>query len=106
MSGSDRVLSITMRVEGVLPCPDDAPWLCCLNCGAPLELHQPDGEEPRRFVGTCGACDRWYLLDWDPGAAGGLVLLLPGPEELRAAPRGDGGRPDAVPGGPDDEPTG
>ena len=90
MPGSDRFLTVTLRVGGVLPCPEETTWVCCLNCGAPLELHQPDAEEPRRFVGTCGQCGRWYLLDWDPGTAGGLMLLLPGHDELRATAQADG----------------
>jgi hypothetical protein len=83
MSGSDHFLSVSLRVAGVLPCPEDATWVCCLNCRAPLDLYQPDAQEPQRFVGTCGACGRWYLLDWDPLGAEGLMLLLPTEEELR-----------------------
>jgi hypothetical protein len=73
-----------MPVTGVTPCPEDATWVCCLNCGAPLDLHQPEAEEPRRFVGTCDHCGRWYLLDWVPPSGEGLMLLLPTYEELRA----------------------
>jgi hypothetical protein len=70
--------------------PRGPTWVCCLSGGAPPELLQPDAEEPRRFVGTCDQCGRWYLLDWDPGAAEGLMLLLPGPDELRATSRAGG----------------
>jgi hypothetical protein len=58
MSGSTRSVSVTLRATGVMRCPEDATWVCCLNCAAPLELHQPDAEEPRRFVGTCDQCGR------------------------------------------------
>ena len=84
MSESDRFLPVTVPVAPVHPCPEDATWVCCLGCGAPLELHQPDAEEPRRFVGTCGGCGRWYLLDWVPRSAEGLMLLLPTYEEWQA----------------------
>jgi hypothetical protein len=73
-----------MPVAAVLPCADDATWVCCLGCGAPLEIHQPEAEEPRRFVGTCDECGRWYLLDWVPLSGDGLMLLLPTREELWA----------------------
>ena len=88
MSESTRSLSVTMPVADVRPCPQDATWVCCLNCGAPLELHQPVAEEPQRFVGTCDACGRGYLLDWVPRTTEGLMLMLPSYEELRAAHAG------------------
>ena len=84
MSGSTRSVSVTLRATGVMRCPEDATWVCCLNCAAPLELHQPDAEEPRRFVGTCDQCGRWYLLDWVPLTGEVLMLLLPSHEELQA----------------------
>jgi hypothetical protein len=85
MSESDRFLPVTMPVASVHPCPEDATWICCLNCDAPLELHQPTAEEPQRFVGTCDACGRWYLLDWVPRTTEGLMVVLPSFEELMAA---------------------
>jgi hypothetical protein len=84
MSASVRALSVTLPITPVLPCAEDATWVCCLNCGAPLELHQPDAGEPQRFVGTCDQCGRWYLLDWIPNTAEGLMLVLPSYEELHA----------------------
>ena len=87
MSESARFLPVTLPVAAVLPCPEDATWVCCLNCSAPLEIHQPVAEEPRRFVGTCDGCGRWYLLDWIPRSAEGLTLMLPTYEELEASVR-------------------
>ena len=91
MSESARFVSVTLRATGVMPCPDDATWVCCLNCGAPLELHQPEAEEPRRFIGTCDQCGRWYLLDWVPLTGDGHMLLLPSYEEFQAIFRAGGG---------------
>jgi hypothetical protein len=85
MSESTRFLPVTLPVAGVLPCPEDETWVCCLNCGAPLELHQPETEDPRRFVGTCDQCGRWYLLDWVPLSGEGLMVMLPTHEELQKA---------------------
>jgi hypothetical protein len=84
MSGSDRFFSVTLRVAPVQPCADDATWVCCLNCKASLEIHQPDAEEPGRFIGTCDQCGRWYLLEWAPMSTEGLMLLLPSREELQS----------------------
>jgi hypothetical protein len=91
MSESSRSLSVTLRATGVMPCPQDATWVCCLNCDAPLVLHQPVAEDPRRFVGTCDQCGRWYLLDWIPLSSEGLMLLLPSYEELQAIGNPEGG---------------
>jgi hypothetical protein len=91
MSGSDRFVSMTIRVAPVHPCAEDATWVCCLNCDGPLELHQPDAEESQRFVGTCDQCGRWYLLDWIPLTADGLMLLLPSHEELQSTFDSGGG---------------
>lgn len=91
MAESARFLAVTLPVAAVLPCPEDATWVCCLNCSAPLELYQPEAEEPRRFVGTCDQCGRWYLLDWDPLLAEGHMVMLPTREELLVAAKPEGG---------------
>jgi hypothetical protein len=91
MSESSRFVSVTLLATGVTPCPDDATWVCCLNCGSPLELHQPEAEEPRRFVGTCDQCGRWYLVDWVPLSSDGHMLLLPSYEEFQAVFQAGGG---------------
>jgi len=83
MSESTRSLAVTLPIAPVLPCPEDETWVCCLNCGVPLELHQPEAEEPQRFVGTCDQCGRWYLLDWVPHSGEGLMVMLPTHEELQ-----------------------
>ncbi len=75
-------LPVTMSVTGVSHCPDNSEWVCCLECGKHLGLVQPETQEPERLVGTCGNCGNWYLLDWHPGSRKGLMVLLPGHEEL------------------------
>jgi hypothetical protein len=50
-----------------------------------LNLVQPESEEPQRFIGTCARCGCWYLLDWLPGTAEGLMLLLPNLGEMLIA---------------------
>jgi hypothetical protein len=84
MSGADRFFSMTLRIAPVQVGGEDATWVCCLNCGAPLEVHQPDSEDPGRFIGTCDQCGRWYLLDWVPLTVEGVMLMLPSHEELQA----------------------
>jgi hypothetical protein len=101
MAESSRFLAVTLPVAAVLPCPEDATWVCCLNCSAPLDLHQPEADEPHRFVGTCDQCARWYLLDWDPLAGDGHMIMLPTREDLQAAvkSKGEPGEPGGAPEG-------
>jgi hypothetical protein len=91
MSGFGRFFSVTLRVASTQPSAENATWVSCLNCGAPLEIHQPDVEEPQRFIGTCEQCRHWYVLYWSPLATEGLMLILPSYEELQAmhGPNGD-----------------
>src|ERR1035438_7166493 len=60
--------------------------LCCPDCQVPLDLHQPDQDEPMQLLGTCGCCSRWFFVveldsDWDET----LLLELPSAETIRLA---------------------
>lgn len=62
--------------------------LKCLDCGAPLEVHQPDHESPDRLVATCtDHCGGWHLIDCSARARGGFVLRLPSPADVETAYR-------------------
>jgi len=37
----------------------------CPNCGAGLDLHQPDAGLPGRLLATCAACKSWYVAEGD-----------------------------------------
>ena len=55
--------------------------LCCPACQVPLNLHQPDEEQPSQLLGTCDCCSRWFFLveselDWE----GMLLFELPSAE--------------------------
>jgi hypothetical protein len=82
VSSPQRSLAVTMPVTEVSQGRDDFEWGCCLNCGSPLGLVQPEVEDPWRFVGTCAACGCWYLLDWHHDSREGLMILLPNHGEL------------------------
>ena len=34
----------------------------CSDCGARLELHQPDERHPTSLLGTCVGCELWHLI--------------------------------------------
>jgi hypothetical protein len=58
--------------------------LCCPECEVPLDLHQPDDNEPTQLLGICGWCNKWYFLveiesDWN----GALLFELPSAGAIR-----------------------
>jgi len=58
--------------------------LCCTACQIPLNLSQPDEEQPSQLLGTCEGCSRWFFLveselDWE----GMLLFELPSAETIR-----------------------
>jgi len=59
--------------------------LCCPDCQVPLNLHQPDQDQPSQLLGTCDGCSKWFFLveieqDWN----GTLLFELPCAETIRA----------------------
>ncbi len=58
--------------------------LCCPDCQLPLDLHQPDEEQPTQLLGTCDGCSKWFFLvefetDWN----GTLLFELPCVDSIR-----------------------
>jgi hypothetical protein len=46
-----------------LPLEADGPGaLECLACQVPLELQQPDLEQPLYLLGSCARCGSWYFI--------------------------------------------
>lgn len=68
--------SVVLSLEsGALNCPE---------CEAPIDLHQPDENQPATLLGTCFECSRWYLVIEVDDAYGRTVLVeLPGAERIR-----------------------
>ncbi len=42
-----------------------------------LDLHQPDPNQPDRFLSTCPGCGRWYWVVPKVGEEGFVMLDLP-----------------------------
>src|SRR5262249_6332190 len=59
--------------------------LLCTGCHSHLTLQQPAESEPKRLLGTCVGCGRWYLLDCPAESGGSLMALLPDTKELHDA---------------------
>lgn len=58
-----------------------------MDCGEPLDVHQPEADSPSRLLGTCYDCGLWYLIDLPDAATGSLLLTkLPEADELKPEP--------------------
>jgi hypothetical protein len=58
--------------------------LCCPDCRAPLNLIQPDENEPTRLLGTCDTCEKWaFLVELEPEWRKVLLVELPDGESIR-----------------------
>jgi hypothetical protein len=56
----------------------------CQKCGAPLNLHQPDEDDPSHLLGTCGQCGTWHMIEVTSRGTKSLLYTLPDAELLRA----------------------
>jgi hypothetical protein len=60
--------------------------LCCPDCHLPLNLIQPDEEEPTRLLGTCENCEKWaFLVELEPDWKTVLLIEVPDADALREA---------------------
>ena len=58
--------------------------LCCPDCWVPLDLLQPDENDPARLLGTCESCSKWvFLTELEPDWSKALLVELPSTETLR-----------------------
>jgi hypothetical protein len=56
--------------------------LNCRGCRSPLDIHQPNPNQPDHFLATCANCGRWYRVE-SRGKGGRITLLqLPDLSEL------------------------
>ncbi len=59
--------------------------LLCRRCRSPLDLHQPNPNQPEQFLGTCMDCGQWFRVEAKAGERRALVIQLPEIDEVRAA---------------------
>jgi uncharacterized protein YbaR (Trm112 family) len=60
--------------------------LCCPDCQFPLDLHQPDLEQPMQLLGICESCCKWFFIVGVDDEGNETVLLeLPSAELIRLA---------------------
>jgi uncharacterized protein YbaR (Trm112 family) len=69
------VRTMTMNPEATL--------LCCPDCQIPLNLLQPDENDPSRLLGTCEHCSKWlFLVELEPDWSKSLLVELPAGEVI------------------------
>ncbi len=57
--------------------------LCCPDCQIPLNLLQPDENDPSRLLGTCERCSKWaFLVELEPDWRKSILVELPGGEAV------------------------
>ena len=42
--------------------PESLATLHCRECRSPLDIHQPNPNQPDQFLGTCAGCGAWYRI--------------------------------------------
>jgi hypothetical protein len=80
--------SISINCNVILLSGDEevpAPW--CTVCREMLDLHQPDVDQPNRFLATCGNCGAWHLLEQPEAGGRSFLARLPELPELMRAVR-------------------
>lgn len=73
-------LSLAMRIVAM---PNAAESFECPSCSGPLNLLQPDENDPGRLLGTCESCSTWSLMvEIEPDWRTVVVIDLPDGEEI------------------------
>lgn len=49
----------------------------CPVCESPMEVQQPDPDQPDRLLGICEGCKRWALLIHDKKAKIVIAMVMP-----------------------------
>lgn len=56
--------------------------LSCRRCQTALDVHQPDTNQPEKFLGTCSSCGCWYRVEARLSEARATVMQLPEVSEV------------------------
>jgi hypothetical protein len=79
-SAESTVLPFVVRTiepgveSGALECP---------ACQSPLNLIQPDENDPTRLIGTCESCSAWgVLVELEPDWQKALLIEVPGGDQV------------------------
>ena len=73
----EREVSVRLQASTVSTPLDDVISIDCTGCAQSLDLHQPDAALPNRMLGTCEACQAWYLIEFSSEGTSAVILRLP-----------------------------
>jgi hypothetical protein len=76
-------VAVTTSATRIAFCPDGSVLASCLRCEGGLTLHQPEPQEPHRFLGTCPDCRAWHYIDCSPDGKEATIVLIPAIEPIR-----------------------
>jgi hypothetical protein len=76
--------SLTWKVTDLEMTRDGLMSPSCQKCRTPLDVHQPDENDPRRLLGICGACHTWHFIEVAPDDSRALLFNMPCVEFIRA----------------------
>jgi hypothetical protein len=51
--------------------------MICRNCREPLDIHQPNSNQPDQFLGICSGCDCWFRIEVGAESSQARVIQLP-----------------------------
>jgi hypothetical protein len=74
-SKTNRRFSVQIAYRAIPP--EQLTEMACWGCREMLDLHQPDPNQPDRFLSTCPGCGRWYWVVPKVGEEGFVMLDLP-----------------------------
>lgn len=73
-------LNLAARIIAI---PNASESIECPSCSGPLNLLQPDENDPGRLLGTCESCAVWLLMvELEPDWRKVIVIELPDAEAL------------------------
>ncbi len=49
----------------------------CQRCGSPMDLHQPDSNQPEQFLATCPECGLWLRVEAKADEPAAVAMQLP-----------------------------
>jgi hypothetical protein len=60
----------------------------CLECDSPMDMHQPNSDDPEIFLGVCAECGRWFRIEVDVEGDRIWCLAVPGKADVEPSDPG------------------
>ncbi len=80
--------SLSVSLNYYMIAPGHVTTIGCPDCRAPLDIHQPNSNQPDQLLGTCMACGSWFRIEADEDEGKAMVVRLPECREFRTTESG------------------